>query len=500
MQPLAALPPERVCAGTDGAPVRRSYAAEMHMVHFPAGRARRVLLGSLLAALLALTLIKAPLAHGTIVWSKGGDIWAMNDDGSGQRLLVSKVATGMDALRTPAVSPAGAAVFFTGETARNKVTRTGVCGVSPFTYPCITTHFGFYASGTYRWEAGGVARLSPDPAYCFNCTDGTNDPEARPDGSYVASFMHCQGYLDDGSYECLGSIVASASGPYPAVCNGETLAGDMPAGPSPNPVAPNQIVYAGCAGGGEPSALIVTDANRAGERIVACDDATQADPSWSPSGQEIVAAEGGAEAGLWVYGAANNGCYSGQLREALSAPPGVSFSSPRFLGADRIAFAAQGELWTVPASCAGCAFPAAATQLTGGGDNASPAWTSNPLTAPGPAAGDTKAPKLILKLKKRQRVGKGGAIVLKLRCDEPCKVTVGGKILVPGKDVKLKKVSRSLKAGKLATVKMKLTAKALKAVRRAWRKHRKAVAKLSIAARDAAGNATKRSQRVTLVP
>ena len=190
-----------------------------------AARSRRGRCGALVALLLLGLLTAAQPAAATIAWSKGGDIWAMNDDGSGQRLLIPKAAApGMQALRDPATTPGGSTVFFTGETTSNKVTRTGLCGVFPYQYSCTTTHYGFYSTGTYRWSAGTAQRLSPEPSYCFNCSDGTSEPEPRADGSYVGAFAHCQGFLDDSTYECVGSIVSSDGASYPAACNGESLA------------------------------------------------------------------------------------------------------------------------------------------------------------------------------------------------------------------------------------------------------------------------------------
>jgi hypothetical protein len=60
-----------------------------------------------IAVALAAIAASAPAASGEIVWSKGGDVWAMNDDGSEPRLLVSRTAVGMDGLRPPR-PPAGA--------------------------------------------------------------------------------------------------------------------------------------------------------------------------------------------------------------------------------------------------------------------------------------------------------------------------------------------------------------------------------------------------------
>ncbi|MBI5105429.1 MAG: hypothetical protein HZB46_10710, partial [Solirubrobacterales bacterium] len=337
--------------------------------------------------------------------------------------------------------------------------------------------------------------------------------EPRADGTSVSAFQHCQGFLDDGSYDCVGAVKSTDGATYPS-CD------DLPDDPSPNPANPSQVAYVGCHSSGQ-DALVVTGPDRAGERVVACDDSEQDDPSWSPSGDRLVTAEAGAERGLWVYGAGNAGCGAGSLRHAVVAPDDVAFDSPRFAGPDRIVFEAKGELWSVAASCDRCAFPAQATQLTTGGDNHEPAWTADPLAVPvapsggggggdggttpggttpgGGAPSDTTRPVLTVTAAGAQRIlRQSRSIVLRVRSGEAATLTAKGTIAVPGKDPSIKATTMRLAAGRTATLKLKLSATALAAVRRAWARHRKATAVLKLSARDAAGNAATATRRIAL--
>lgn len=465
-----------------------------------------------LAALVLVVAVQAaPASAGTIVWSKGGDLWAMQEDGSAPHLLIPKsAAPGMTTLQNPGVHPAGTTVTFEGSTTANQVSRLGLCGAFPWQYSCTTFHFGFNATGVYRWTGGNtVERLTGDPAYCFNCTASSVAPEPRGDGAVDYGFQHCQGFLDDGSYTCVGAVKSTSGEPYPS-CT------DLPDEPSPNPVSPSQLVYSGCTSAGH-DALVVTGPDRAGEHVVGCDDAEQADPSWSPAGDAVVAAEGGTDPGIWVYGASNTACFAGSLRHAVVAPSGVTFSSPRMTGS-RIIFEAQGEVWSVPATCTTCAFPAAATQLTTGGDNKDPAWTAAALSTPafggaGPAPGagttpgsgtsgtgaDITAPTLQVTVATRQRIlRQRKSILLKIRSSEVATLTITGAISLPGTDPKLKSVKRTLAAGRTVTVRIVLSAKAVRAVRRAWARGRKVVAVLKVTLRDPAGNTRKATKRITL--
>lgn len=472
------------------------------------------------AACLAAAAPAAPA--GTVVFTKGADIWAMQDDGSNPRLLIPVgAAAGMSSMQNPAVAPAGTLVTFEGSTKANEVTHLGFCGTFPTQYSCFTWHYGFNATGVYRWTGGPtVERLTGAPAYCWNCTDGAQSPEPRADAAIDYAFQHCQGWLDDGTYSCTGAIKSTSGQAYPA-CS------DLPDDPSPNPANAAQLAYTGCTSGGN-SAVIVTGPNHVGEHVVGCDDAAQEDASWSPSGSEIVVAEGGTEAGIWVYAAANTACFAGSLRHAVVAPSGVSFASPRHTGT-RIIFEAQGEIWSVPASCTTCAFPSGATQLTSGGDNHAPAWTSAALpagipastgTTPGtgtgtgtgsgtsgtPGAGttpaparDTTAPVTAVTFSSKQRIlRQRNRIILKVRANETATLTVSGRIAVPGTDPKLTKVTKKLPAGKTVVVRITLSKKTLRAIRRAWARRAHATAVLALRTRDAAGNTATATKRIAL--
>ena len=482
-------------------------------VHPSGPRGRHIQLAALAALVLALFgLLAFGAEHargGELLWSKGGEIWTMHDDGSGQRLLIALAAApGMSALRNPAVHPSGSTVMVQGDTKMNEVSRLGLCGTFPYTYSCTTWHTGFNSSGTYRWQNGALQRLTGQPSYCFDCSDGPVEPEPRADASAVSAFMHCQGFLDLGSYSCVGALQSSGGESYPS-CD------DLPSSPSPNPVDGLQVAYTGCRSGGN-DALVVTRPGRADERVIGCDDATQSDPAWSPDGSQVVDAEGGTEPGLWVYGSGNNGCFTGSLRHAVVAPSGTSFDSPRFAGPNTIVFEASGELWSVPASCNGCPFTSA-RQLTTGGNNHEPAWTAaaipagpagspSPTPTPGPAATPTPtplpaAPVVRVTGTAPQRVlRQRNAISLNLRADRSASATITGRIQVRGKDPVLRPVTKSLPAGKRVTVKIILRGKALTAVRAVLRGRRSATAVLTLTFRSEAGGVATTTKRITLKP
>ena len=66
------------------------------------------------------------------------------------------------------------------------------------------------------------------------------------------------------------------------------------------------------------------------------------------------------------------------------------------------------------------------------------------------------------------------------------------------KSYKLKKVSKSLKAGEKGTLKLKLSKKVRNKAKRALRKRKKVSAKVTVTATDAAGNVTCKTLKIKL--
>jgi hypothetical protein len=95
---------------------------------------------------------------------------------------------------------------------------------------------------------------------------------------------------------------------------------------------------------------------------------------------------------------------------------------------------------------------------------------------------------------------KAGNLLVQAGMAENGTITVSGALSVPNasKVFKLKSVSVTATAGKTVTVKVKLPKKALKAAKKALKRHKKVKASLTIAARDAAGNVKTEKRSVKL--
>lgn len=501
------------------------------LVHRSARPSRTTLPLRLAAGVLLVLLVVAlsPRQAGAeIVWSKAGEIYAMHDDGSAARRLIAPADAGMARLRDPMPAPSGATLAFTAETDANKFTLVGLCGLFPYQYSCFTTHFGYNGAGTYTWKSGTVARVSGAPAYCIDCTSTTSEPTPRADGSIVAQFMMCTGWLDGGvggthPYACSAAIQSTGGESYDSCTT--------VSGVSPSRVDPSKVAHVGCKSSGS-DALVITGPARAGERVIGCDDdGEQSDPVWSPAGDRVLVSEGGAEPGLWSYATSNSTCFAGDMRGVLVAPAGKRFNDPAYLGADRIIFEFENNLWTIPASCNACAFPAAATQLTTDGAdtmrNTDPAWTSDALVVPtggggtgstggtgssgaggstgtgsggsGATTSDRTAPVVQLgATKTTQQVGSSSRLTVKLTASEAATVRISGVLLAPGKDPVLSGGPAQAGSGRSVTVKIKLSPAAMRALRKAWKSRRTLKAKLTITVTDAAGNVTTSQRTITL--
>lgn len=100
---------------------------------------------------------------------------------------------------------------------------------------------------------------------------------------------------------------------------------------------------------------------------------------------------------------------------------------------------------------------------------------------------DLVAPRLTVRALSRRLYRR--ALRLRVEVNERSNVRVSGKVKVPGAgSVKLRTARRTLRAGRKATLSLKLSRTALATVRRAFGRH--PVARVRITARDAAGNVT----------
>jgi glucose/arabinose dehydrogenase len=113
-----------------------------------------------------------------------------------------------------------------------------------------------------------------------------------------------------------------------------------------------------------------------------------------------------------------------------------------------------------------------------------------------PSAVDTVAPILRAKTKARQRLLRLRGAIAYVRCSENCAVVAGGRLRVGKRAYKLRRVKTLTPVGKRARMKVRLGAKARRAIVRGLRAHRRIRVEVRLRARDATGNRSKAATRV----
>lgn len=383
------------------------------------GRVRGVrITRSLRLVLLLMTFVlAAPAADalaGQIVWRKAGSstidqFWVMNDDGSGAHKLFDLTQIGLHGandMRDPALVPGGSVFTFEATTGdyHDNQGPPGACGLN--------------CTGVYVYDGGQIRRLTAAAQHCGIsqfCTSFETEGRPSTDGRVFANYAvysyetSCSsgtcGYAIQGS--SIKEYVRSLAGgdetevPTPG-CDLSSLAGPSHVDLAPDPVDPSHFTYAGCkgtAGAGSGQWPIVLGDSSGSVTGISYDDQSEFDPSWSPDGTHVLDVEGGDTPGIWTYDT-SPATTPGKAFTELLADPGSNAAYPdimhaRFIGGDRVVFSAQGNLWTIPASCtaATCTFPASATQLTHDDGSATqdldPTWTSaarvEPVDTPPPS-------------------------------------------------------------------------------------------------------------------
>jgi uncharacterized membrane protein YgcG len=378
---------------------------------------------------------------GLIVFSKGSGsasaIWTMNDNGFDPQALVTPAqlssASGDQAgyLEHPDVFPnGGTTVVFDAQT----LDTQGGCGVG--------------CGAIYSLAGGTLTRLSTPVVTCgHNCpnfladsnpTITAQDPQqvlfkevASYTGPAGCLSFHCYVFDNDGygvdSVPLSGGTVIEWTTPTgdtttePYTYNPSSAAGQATnLAADPVLVSGRQLaVYTAqlstptadqtyCGSATSCDLLVIDDPSNAGPYMLANDDDQQVATAWSPSGQDIAAAQSGSQCGVWVYtatpafaqinpvpgtaGTPNPTWHAYWVLGDPSTPTCAQGSDPftavTWLGNDGLVVADRGNLYSIPAAClsgvasasttdANCTLASAGvTELTSTGDIDSPSWTS----------------------------------------------------------------------------------------------------------------------------
>jgi glucose/arabinose dehydrogenase len=111
---------------------------------------------------------------------------------------------------------------------------------------------------------------------------------------------------------------------------------------------------------------------------------------------------------------------------------------------------------------------------------------------PSGAGGDKTAPKLRTKTKRRQRVLHQHGVIGYGRCPgESCKISMSGRVRIGKLSYPLHKVTKAASADKRLRLRVKLTKRAKANLKKARKRHKRAVVDVAYRARDAAGNRSK---------
>lgn len=110
-----------------------------------------------------------------------------------------------------------------------------------------------------------------------------------------------------------------------------------------------------------------------------------------------------------------------------------------------------------------------------------------PGTTPQPNA-DTVAPALRARIKRRQRVLRNRGVIVYARCNERCRATLGARLKIRRKSFRMRSARRSAAPGRRVRMKARLTRRQRIRLRRALRRGRRPVVRVTLTARDGAGN------------
>jgi PKD repeat protein len=132
----------------------------------------------------------------------------------------------------------------------------------------------------------------------------------------------------------------------------------------------------------------------------------------------------------------------------------------------------------------------------GTGPQASPFVAVPSLTAPVTGT----APTLALVAPRTQKVLKQRGVIVLASCSSPCTLRASATVTLAGasRSLKLRGIVRQAASGKQVRLRLALSSKTLRSIRRALRRGVKLTAKVTVVATDAAGNSSKSTRRIRL--
>jgi hypothetical protein len=331
----------------------------------------------------------AALSDGS--WPTPASLYAMNDDGSDQHVLlspsqVSSSSIDLSALCCSSLQPSSSVMMFNGFDYGNVNTVQG--------------GDGRLYDGVYQLANGSLTRLSAPPTAAGGYESSDGPPALLANGGVVYDETGC-------TYGGSSPVVTGCSSQLDEQPEGGGTA--TPWGYSAGGLAGPPTTYAGDPADAGLLAYVnfvsaneILIGNQANTQVttVATEPYNKGAVAWNPTGTELVVLDGtpagdapsgsGFSAGIWILAAAQNATPHEVLVDpnpSSTSFASSSFANPVFVGANEIVFEYDDNLWSVSTtSCTPCSI-SQATQLTTGGTATAPdqlpSWTSQTITVSG---------------------------------------------------------------------------------------------------------------------
>ena len=142
-----------------------------------------------------------------------------------------------------------------------------------------------------------------------------------------------------------------------------------------------------------------------------------------------------------------------------------------------------------------CALPPGPSPGVPPTTGSAPAWQPSAIA---PSA-DHRRPILTTRVKKRQRVLRLRGVVIYVRCNEPCRVSAGGRLRIGQRVYRLRRTTKPSAADERVRLRVRLTTRSLRALRRALRVGNLPTVRIAVRARDTAGNPSRLVRRTVNV-